>query len=218
MLTLGIMGIDSSMYQTLVQQFESQTYSLIKVDKKEQLEQIDGLILSMAEKEQMSSIIDWLLTCRKTPAVFVWVFSTIPLEYEENILFELGANDVVMTKARESSLVHVVKNTFDRLEHSCIAQQSRDTSLVNDKNRSIIVNGTEQPLTTKEYQVFSLLYENKETTVSYSELLQELWPNGSGDETYRIANIIFHLRKKIKGNDRYCIKTVQSKGYILQEN
>ncbi|MGM0218951.1 winged helix-turn-helix domain-containing protein [Enterococcus sp. AZ126] len=217
MLTLGILGIDSAMYQTLEKKFKSEVYKLIKVEKKEQLEQIDGLILSMDEKKQMSVIIDWLLTCQKTPSVFVWIFSTIPLDYEEDVLLGLGANDVVMTKSRESNLVQVVKNTFSRLEYSNkTRKRSIDHQIINDKNQSILVNGMEQPLTRKEFQIFSLLYEHKNVSLSYENLLNRLWPNADENELYRLANIIFHLRKKIKDSDEYAIKTVRSKGYMLQ--
>lgn len=217
MLTLGILGIDSAMYQTLEKKFKSEVYKLIKVEKKKQLEQIDGLILSMDEKKQMSIIIDWLLTCQKTPSVFVWIFSTIPLDYEEDVLLGLGANDVVMTKSRESNLVQVVKNTFSRLEYSNKTQKrSIDHQIINDTNQSILVNGMEQPLTRKEFQIFSLLYEHKNMSLSYENLLNRLWPNADENELYRIANIVFHLRKKIKDSDEYAIKTVRSKGYMLQ--
>lgn len=217
MLTLGILGIDTEIHQSLEKQFKSELYGLIKVEKKEQLEQIDGLILSMDKKEQMSLVIDWLLTCQKSPTIFVWVFSTIPLEYEEDILLGLGANDVVMTKSREPNLVQVVKNTFRRLEYSSKIRQQKDTyPIINVKNQSILVNGVEQSLTRKEYLSFSLLYKFKNSTVSYRELLNQLYPNDTKKELYCITNIIFHLRKKIKEDDNYVIKTVRSKGYILQ--
>lgn len=190
---------------------------MIKVEKKEQIEKIDGLVLTMDEKKEMGFIVDWLLTCQKSPSIFVWVFSAVALEYEEDILLGLGANDVVMTKSRESNLIQVVKNTFVRLEQSNKLRKKKGTySIINEKNRSVLVNGVEKVLTRKEYQSFLLLYKSKNSVVSYEELLDQLYPNNNKREIYRIANIIFHLREKIKEDDHYTINTVRSKGYILQ--
>lgn len=134
MLTLGILEINSSKHQLLEQQLESQTYRVVKVENKDQLNQIDGLILSMDKKEQMNLVIDWLLLCQKSPSVFVWVFSTIPLDYEENILFTLGANGVVMTKDEMHYLTHLVNNTFNRLERSSINPEDQSMNqVINEK-------------------------------------------------------------------------------------
>lgn len=217
MLTLGILGINPSMYQLLEQQFESQTYRVVKVEEKEQLNQIDGLILSIDKKEQMNLVIDWLLICQKSPSVFVWIFSTIPLDYEENILFALGVNAVVMTKEKMHYLTHLVNNTFSRLENSNIKIEKQSTNqIINEKNQTVLVNGVEQSLTRKEYQIFSLLYEHRGTTLPYEELIEKLWTNQPKENNFLIANTVFHLRNKVNGSNDFEIKTIRSKGYMLK--
>ncbi|MBO0423069.1 winged helix-turn-helix domain-containing protein [Enterococcus plantarum] len=217
MLTLGILEINSSKHQLLEQQLESQTYRVVKVENKDQLNQIDGLILSMDKKEQMNLVIDWLLLCQKSPSVFVWVFSTIPLDYEENILFTLGANGVVMTKDEMHYLTHLVNNTFNRLERSSINPEDQSMNqVINEKNQTVLVNGVEQALTKKEYLLFSLLYEHSGTTLLYEELMEKIWLNQPKENIFLLANSVFRLRNKLNGSNDFEIKTIRSKGYMLK--
>lgn len=214
MLTLGIIDNQKSNEQ-LKQQFQAEPYCLTSIETKKQLTQLNGLIVSMEMKEDLSQVIEWLIACQKVPTVFIWVFSKVLLDYEENILLELGANDVIMTEERQPVLTKVVKNTFKRLEDSVLCEPDSPPKLLNEKNQSILVDGKEQGLTRKEFQLMCLLCENQNTTVTYEQLMHQLWPEAEKVDIIRLANIIFHIRNKLKENDVFTIKTVRSKGYML---
>ncbi|WP_429948758.1 hypothetical protein IGJ55_002754 [Enterococcus sp. AZ170] len=214
MLTLGIIDNKKSNEQ-LKLQFQAEPYCLTNIKTKKQLAQLNGLIVSMDMKEDLSQVIEWIIACQKVPTVFIWVFSKVLLDYEENILLELGVNDVIMTEKRQPVLTKVVKNTFKRLEEPFLLEPESPPKLLNEKNQSIQVNGKEQGLTRKEFQLMRLLCENQNTTVTYEQLMYQLWPETEKVDILRLANIVFHIRNKSKESDVFTIKTVRSKGYML---
>lgn len=69
------------------------------------------------------------------------------------------------------------------------------------EKRSVIIEGkTEVFLTKKEYGVLDILYANVNKPITYGDFEEKLWGAGSnsGDGNYKIANTVFHLRKKLK--------------------
>lgn len=214
MLTLGIVVKNMTNYQKLKQQLYSQEYNVLRIEQKEQLDQLDGLLIVMEEKAELTWAIEWLFMCQTKPSIFVWVFS--PTVFEEELLVGLGANGVVMTSVKEVILSQLIKNTFHHIAYIKQNRLSRPIDpLINQRNQSIVLNGLDVLLTRTEYKIFSILYDNKNSTVSYIELLQKVWPNKNKNELYRLTNSIFHLRKKINNNHQVIIKTVRSKGYVL---
>ncbi|PZL77519.1 hypothetical protein CI088_01580 [Enterococcus plantarum] len=216
MLTLGIHSTQERIFEQVVHYFRTEPYQISKVETKEQLISIDGLLLSIETKEDFTKVVEWLLACQNIPTVFVWVFSAISLDFEEDILLELGVNNIIMTEKRVPLLLKIIKNTFQRLRQTDVVKRDLISSpLLNEKNQSILVNEEEQSLTRKEFQLLQLLYENRDTTVSYKQLIKQIWPSEDQTGTYRLSNIVFHIRKKIKENDVFMIKTVRSKGYMF---
>ena len=53
--------------------------------------------------------------------------------------------------------------------------------------------------------------------IKYEELYKNVWKDTANERKYRVANVIFHLRKKIEQdvNKPQYIKTIRSKGYML---
>lgn len=194
---------------------EQQTVTII--ENKEALWQLDGVILIMETKEELSFVIEWLLASKKIPHLFIWVFSVLSLDYEEEVLLELGANEVFVSMNQLWKIPLVAKNTFNRLEKNNNLQISEnETNLINRHNQSILVNGSEQLLTQKEYQLFVFLAEHEGTCVPYDTLITQLWPGKSKSRLYQLTNLVYHLRKKIEPNDQFMIKTIRSKGFLLE--
>lgn len=215
MATLGILE-ERTIQKELVEAFQKDEHVIEIIEKKEQLHQVDGVVLPLTKKEEFPPLIDWLLACQKTPSVFVWVFSTISLDMEQDILMSLGANDVVTHETQLSRLSLLVKNTFLRLDHTnTIKKIPANQEVLNMKNQSIQINQVEHTLTRKEYQLLDLLYEHRGSCVTYDSLLAALWPNTLKRELYKLTNIVFHLREKLKGSEEFVIKTIRSKGYML---
>lgn len=218
MATLGILE-ERVTEEALLNAFQNDGYTIEFIEKKEQLNQVDGVVLPLTKKEEFPPLVEWLLACQKRPSVFVWVFSTINLDVEQEILMSLGANDVVTNEAQLPRLSLLVKNTFFRLSHTNATRKEPDEQLLlNPKNQSVWINQAEQILTRKEYQLLDLLYEHRGNCVLYETLIATLWPNSPNYELYNLTNTIFHLREKIKTSEELAIRTIRSKGYMLLTN
>lgn len=207
---LGVVTKDSIQKETM-DQFKTEFYQTIPVELEKELTQIEGVVIVINSRDQLPWAVSWINKCQKIRSLFVWIFSTIDLEHEHGILMEIGANEVVYGNDRSNHLILLVKNTFSHLEGD------QDMEILNPYNQSIRINGYEQPLTQKEYKLFGLLYQYKGTCVTYEKILDTLWNKRQDDDLYRIANTVFHLRKKIQGSNQFIIQSVRAKGYILTE-
>lgn len=217
MLTLGILETTSSTYEKISQEFETEQYHLKKIEHKEQVKNVDGLIIPLEMKEQLGQAVEWLVACQQFSAVFIWVISNDFLDYEESILLDLGVNAVIKTEEKEFLLKKIVKNTFKRIENSKPYRNNNSSEFsLNDENQSIIVKGDEQLLTVTEFRVMKFLYKNKNKTISYDEIMPYMWPGTSSENIYKLTNIIFHIRKKLNKNAPCSIKTIRSIGYRLE--
>lgn len=217
MLNLGIIQQEIKADAMLDSLLELENCCVSTVDKKEQLQQLDGLIIVMKTKDQIAIVIDWLIASQTTPTLFVWIFSEVELEHEQMMMMSLGANDVVISTANLPQLSIIIKNTFSRLNGRISEKINHSLEkFLNEKNRTAYINGDEISLTKKEFELLNILYENKNTTVHYEELMDKVWKNHSKRNTFLIANTVFHIRNKMKKSKNFDIKTTRSKGYMLK--
>lgn len=217
MFNLGIVNDENKVDMTLDNLLKLENYKVSIVEKKEQIQQLDGLVISMKTKKNIASVIDWLLACQTKPNVFVWIFSEVPLESELMILMSLGANDVVTSTINLHHLSIVIKNTFSRLKNHIIENpKPNSVELLNENNQTVYINGSELSLTKKEFDLLHILYKNPNMTVRYEELMERLWTNKPKDNTFLLANIVFHLRDKTKKSKDFEIETTRAKGYMLR--
>lgn len=217
MSNLGIIDQPLINNEQWFKQLTEEQQSLAVIQEKEELAFVSGVIIPLTEKKELPVVIDWLRICQTNPQLFVWVFSTVPLDYELDILLELGANEVIMDETQVHRLSLVIKNTFLRIKGTPENTVKTDFSIINKQNQSILVNGVEQLLTRNEYRLINLLYENKETCVPYETIIATIWPNNKKATLYTLANIVFHLRNKINTSKEFTIKTIRNKGYMFSE-
>ena len=222
MSTLGVLVDDEISQEELEPLLDSSSYRLIHIKEKEQLDELDGLVVYLNKEQNLSEVIEWLLFSKTNPEVFVWVVSSNTLEREKDILFELGANDVLCSGDCVEKLPYIIKNTFARLnERENDYSKRENLSLLSEKNQTVLVNKEEKTLTRIEYRMFNKLLENSNNTVSYEELfkvgqLQVTDVMDQKEMTFRVANVIFHLREKTRESENFKIETVRSKGYLLR--
>ena len=78
-------------------------------------------------------------------------------------------------------------------------------------------NGTDINLTNKEYELLTILIDNKDKVVTREELLEKIWGYGYEPETNVIDVYIRYLRAKLNNEDKEeYIQTVRSVGYIMR--
>lgn len=214
MLKLGLLGTNQEIHDRLA----TEKYNIININEKKQLRYLNGLLLLLDKKDNLGQIIEWLLKCQQYPSLFVWVYSSIQLGSDADTLIKLGANEVISTEENLSTMKQIISNTFRCVEHIIKLNTNRKHLSANQflcsRNQSVLIDGKEFPMTKKEFQLLTLLAENQNTVVSYKQIMNELWPDISQIQIYKIANIIFHIRTKVITNPKFNISTVRSKGYM----
>ncbi|MHC5227698.1 winged helix-turn-helix domain-containing protein [Enterococcus sp. LJL99] len=220
---LGVVGNQNEIEIQLMEYLQTNNYQIILVTNKEQLKEIDGLLI-INNGNSLTETVEWLLYAKEKRKLFVWIIFSQLSEQEQNILLELGANDIVEPVERYLvKLSYIIKNTF-----ACLQQEIKNVTYItdhyylNEHSQSIRVNGKEKQLTRTEYKIFQLLFSRANTTVTYEEILTSVWPetsmSESGNLKIRIANVIFHLREKIRESSQLKIRTTRSKGYMLKKD
>ncbi len=87
---------------------------------------------------------------------------------------------------------------------------------LNPNNGKVFSNGEEVTLTAKEFSILKILFENKGRIISRDKLITKLWGYDSDIDERIIDTHIKNIRKALGDNSKL-IKTVRSRGYILEE-
>lgn len=214
---LGIVNIDSDFSNTIIRHPNENDYSMAVISEKKEMDEIDGLIIPMTSRIQLTAVIDWLIACQTQRKIFIWVFSKESLENEEIILRQLGANEIITKEENLLSLFLSIKNMEAWLDQKQVSTGAQLEGLLNSQNQTVVVNGAVRSLTRKEYLLLKTLYENEGNVVSYTELMTLAWPNNPEEHMYRLMNTMFHLRKKVNDSNDFNISNVRSRGYVLRK-
>lgn len=96
---------------------------------------------------------------------------------------------------------------------------------MNAQNHSIqLPNQTEVSLTNLEYKLLALLDTRVNQAFTYENIYSSIWDSKRetelSEKKYRIANMVFHIRNKLKRHDinPNVLRTVRSVGYLLDTN
>ncbi|MEI5994371.1 winged helix-turn-helix domain-containing protein [Candidatus Enterococcus mansonii] len=188
--------------------------------------ELDALIIDGSgyspTKELM--IIQWLL---QETLPMVWIYMKEAESSIVDMYASIGVNGILTTNYSFESIGKFIRNTLQKkqvVQSKNLDKKQMNNSKVdlNKKNISIIVNGREIFLTTREFNMLYFLRSHANQTVSYRELFQKVWPNEVYQRevsNYRIANIISKVRKKIEidSSKPKLIKTTRSIGYVFKE-
>ncbi|MHC5228294.1 winged helix-turn-helix domain-containing protein [Enterococcus sp. LJL99] len=219
MQSLGILIDNEQSEIELMQLFKELKFQLLTIKEKTSFNQLNGAVIYLTKENCLAKIIDWLLFSKLNPEMFVWIVYKEPLKHEQDILLELGANDVLTTSNELAKLPFIVKNTFSRTRRTDddIETSVRKNSFLNEENQTVWINTQEKSLTKTEFRLLKILYERLNTTVSYNDIFKEIWKDDCKNKLFRVSNVVFHLRKKVNDSDQFEIKTTRSKGYMLKE-
>lgn len=219
MQSLGILTDSDKSEIELEQLFKELEFQLIMVKEKTSFNEVSGVIIYLSKTNCLAEIIDWLLFSKSNPEVFIWIIYKRPLNHEQDILLELGANDVLTTENELAKLPYLVKNTFSRtrLVKEDIKASLKENLFLNEENQTVWINKQEKSLTKTEFRLLKALYDRINTTVSYNELFNETWNDECKNKLFRVSNVVFHLREKVNTSHKFEIKTTRSKGYMLRE-
>ena len=87
---------------------------------------------------------------------------------------------------------------------------------LNPNNGKVISCGKEATLTSKEFSILKLLFENKGRIITRDMIIRVLWGYDSDVDERIVDTHIKNLRKAL-GDNAKLVKTIRSRGYILEE-
>ncbi|WP_206913257.1 hypothetical protein IGL98_003270 [Enterococcus sp. DIV0840] len=221
---LGVIEINNydekkSFVNEIVENYE---HELVTIKNENQLEEIDGLIISTNKMEDYIEVCHWLVVLRDRKPLFVWIISK---EYDDDM-------KKLYSKLATNSIVEVVKSDIDNQYlliqiKKAIDFQTKILTYKRDKpqgnifsldsqNLKCVVGDNEIHLTRTEFKLFTILYDNIGDAVSYKRLIEIIWPDADEmNYKYRLANIVFQLRKKLSRQTYLELQIVRTRGYLL---
>lgn len=114
-----------------------------------------------------------------------------------------------------SSLIEQVKNDCLSAQQFWGLKQEKHSVYIDAKRHCVMISGQELYLSTKEFDVFHMLYSSPQTAFTKEQIYEHIWHEPTNNHLHAVENTIFQIRKKLKP---YCkgqeyIKTVIGYGY-----
>ncbi|HOI28777.1 MAG TPA: response regulator transcription factor [Melioribacteraceae bacterium] len=138
-------------------------------------------------------------------------------EIDKVLGLELGADDYITKPFSLRELIARIKAILRRSGQSPAGESVKIGRLeLRFKTFNAFENGTEIPMSHKEFEVLEYLYQHRNKTVSRDSLLKDVWKQ-EATTTRTIDNFILRLRQKIESDPDHpkIILTVHGIGYKL---
>ena len=215
-LEIEMFALKNSGYQ--VEGFECARDFYKKLDER----QPDLVLLDiMLPDEDGLSIVKKLRTRQDTVLVPVIMVTAKTTEIDKVKGLDLGADDYVTVGYNPLELLARVKSQLRRYTQLVNLCESIDSIYrvdgleINDRNRTVTVEGREVKMTPIEYKILRLLVQERGKVLSISQIYESIWHMQAIGADNTIAVHIRHIREKIESNPkepRY-LKVVWGTGY-----
>lgn len=152
---------------------------------------------------------------KELPVIFLTA-----LDGEEEIVkgFELGADEYITKPFRPRELLLRIKNVVRHM--GILSETKREIQIeyvkINFEQGTVFKNGEQIEVTSLEYKILVMLFENKGRVLTRGQILSEIWDeSGSFVNNNTLTVYIKRLREKIEKdpNNPEIIKTVRGIGY-----
>lgn len=231
----GIINLSADFADSYSEELKRNDINVVQLtsdDFEQKVSELDAVIIRENQDEDTARTCSILLKLKEKSDAYVWVVSTNVQKVMRTVYLQLGALGVISEECDESELQLIISNSLNKrsehlIEKRAAAAETFSTlseSTANGRieliprNFAVRIDGKKEiPLTRLEYKMMEILYTHKNNTVTYEELSEEVWSETFKNKTYRIANLIFHLREKIEDDavNHTIIRTIRSKGYML---
>ncbi|MGX7243466.1 winged helix-turn-helix domain-containing protein [Enterococcus quebecensis] len=182
---------------------------------------MDVLILEESTEMNFTKICEYLLEVRKISDIYLLILTNEnhTVYTSRMVYLKLGADGIFTEEPEEFDLI--LKNILKRIKNKLVEpiEENNSFELIPEKSCALINRQKEVDLTRQEFVALSLLYKNKNQTVTYEEIYNSIWKNSTNEvEKNRVCNLVSHVRKKLSKqiNSPARVKTVRSIGYILE--
>jgi two-component system, OmpR family, response regulator ArlR len=130
---------------------------------------------------------------------------------------QIGADDYIAKPFAIEELLARIEVVFRRQDNLNNYIVKFKDIVINKSSRIVKRNGIEISLTNKEYELLTILIDNKDKVVTREELLEKIWGYGYEPETNVTDVYIRYLRSKLNNeNKAEYIQTIRSIGYIMR--
>ncbi|OJG55813.1 hypothetical protein RV06_GL001395 [Enterococcus haemoperoxidus] len=185
-----------------------------------QTNDIDGILIFNEDPAKFSEVCDLILKIKRQINCLIWTISKEKNTISNIVYLQLGVNGNFCEQESIDEYRLIVLNALKNRNYFKKKSEKNSLLVLDKSNREIIIDGNNHVgLTKLEYKLIKLLMENPNRTLTYKELYESIWNKPFKQSTYRVSNLIFHLRSKIetdKMHPKY-IKTIRSKGYRFVE-
>lgn len=192
----------------------------------EQVQMVDGILLKESKTQPIEKICYMIIELKKKWNPLIWVISEQASSIQKIIYLELGADGTFNYRNVCEEIHLVIKHSLTRYckkkKQETVNETVNGSLQLNERNLSLQGEGEHEEviLTRLEYHLLKIFLENQAMTLTYQQLNERIWSYPDEHDRYRIANLVFHLRNKLKqaGKDPSIIRTVRAQGYILEED
>lgn len=131
---------------------------------------------------------------------------------------DMGADDYVVKPFRTRELISRINSVLRRYQKNTTSEnQIKCQNILIDNNTAkVYKNGKEVILTSLEYKILLMLFNNKNILVTREQILDKIWDvagNFVNDNTLTVY--IKRIREKIDDKDGKIIQTVRGIGYMV---
>lgn len=131
---------------------------------------------------------------------------------------DMGADDYVVKPFRTRELISRINSVLRRYQKNTSSEnQIKCQNILIDNNTAkVYKNGKEVILTSLEYKILLMLFNNKNILVTREQILDKIWDvagNFVNDNTLTVY--IKRIREKIDDKDGKIIQTVRGIGYMV---
>lgn len=190
------------------------------------LSQFDSIFIEENRETDINEVCEFIMEVRKASNIPVWVMHPLELANKTKriIYLQLGADGVIDVESDKDEFALMAKSVL--LHYLRSKKTGSQTQIIYENGQIQLIpqnlsvsleDGKEISLTKLEFLTIDYLHRHARQAVTYEEIYKNVWKDNARNRKYRVANLIFNLRKKIEkdvSKPNY-IKTVRSKGYML---
>ena len=162
--------------------------------------------------------IDVLKAIRKEYETPVIMLTAKGETFDKVLGLELGADDYIVKPFEAKELIARVKAVLRRYNTDNRGKEklSFDGLLIDINSYSVVYNGEEIKMATKEFELLYYLANNRNRVFTREQLLCEVWGYDYPGDSRTVDVHVKRLREKLQGGSNWQIQTVWGVGYKFE--